>query len=624
MTDPDPTATNHARNYTLLGVGFGLIFPLVALIIDESGRGLSMSLSTFYFIYSTQPLHLIIDTAPILLGFFAYLAGARHDRIARLYLRQSRELRHQSAYQRETSVALDERDRLLQAIQTITDSVTSTLDLNDIVHSLSQQIVEFGILDNVTVALVDHEEQHVRVVATIQRSEEDTLDRETRSNLIGLTYPLDDVSIAAEVARTGVRQIIEGWDDRFDRTVVDPEETLGSVSFFLPIRHAGRTHAVVATGGPLSKKQVIFERIESMDLFFRHVGVALEHGHLVRDLQTSRDQAEASSRFIRGLYEIASNDQWDIESQIVETLKMGCTLLSSEVGIVASVEGSTLRITHIHAPNYESVRSEWELDETYCEAVVRTEDIVAIDRATGSEWACHKSFERHGFESFIGVPIWIEGRLFGTLSFFSKGERDSEFNESEVEFIRLVGQWTSAMVGRLRAERELEHLFGLSIGLLAIAGLEGNFIRVNPAFSRILGFENHELAGMRYVDIVHPDDRRSSVREFARLRKGKTTFYFENRCLVKDGDLPLAGLDGGTRSPGGCRLLCRPRHHTPQRDGSGSRIPGVQAIGAGENHAGDYGDEAAFGPSRRCRCLQRGTKQAGYRTSRPCHPQTAR
>ncbi len=87
----------------------------------------------------------------------------------------------------------------------------------------------------------------------------------------------------------------------------------------------------------------------------------------------------------------------------------------------------------------------------------------------------------------------------------------------------------------LRSEEELERLFTLSIDLLCIAGFDGLFKRLNPAWERTLGYTIEELLSKPYLDFVHPDDIESTIEEQQKLSTGAQTISFENRYRCKDG-----------------------------------------------------------------------------------------
>lgn len=82
---------------------------------------------------------------------------------------------------------------------------------------------------------------------------------------------------------------------------------------------------------------------------------------------------------------------------------------------------------------------------------------------------------------------------------------------------------------------ETDRLFMLSIDMLCIAGFDGYFKKLNPAWGRTLGFTEEELTARPYLDFIHPDDRPATLAEAAKLASGIDTIHFENRYRCKDG-----------------------------------------------------------------------------------------
>ena len=55
---------------------------------------------------------------------------------------------------------------------------------------------------------------------------------------------------------------------------------------------------------------------------------------------------------------------------------------------------------------------------------------------------------------------------------------------------------------------DLQEFFDLSLNLWCVAGTDGYFKRVNPAWEATFGYTTEELLSRPYLDFVHPDDLR--------------------------------------------------------------------------------------------------------------------
>jgi PAS domain S-box-containing protein len=88
----------------------------------------------------------------------------------------------------------------------------------------------------------------------------------------------------------------------------------------------------------------------------------------------------------------------------------------------------------------------------------------------------------------------------------------------------------------LQENKEFERFFEINLNLLSIADVYGNFIKVNKAWSKLLGYSTDELENMKFLDLIHPDDLEKTLKAVEKLKEQKTVINFINRFKDKNGN----------------------------------------------------------------------------------------
>ena len=97
----------------------------------------------------------------------------------------------------------------------------------------------------------------------------------------------------------------------------------------------------------------------------------------------------------------------------------------------------------------------------------------------------------------------------------------------------------SDVAPRKRAEADIELFLTLSQDLICVAGMDGYFKYVNPAWESLLGYTSDELLSRPFLSFIHPDDHRKNDDEVVRLQSGRPTRDFENRYVARDGSVRI-------------------------------------------------------------------------------------
>ncbi|WP_252699741.1 GAF domain-containing sensor histidine kinase [Natronosalvus vescus] len=124
-------------------------------------------------------------------------------------------------------------------------------------------------------------------------------------------------------------------------------------------------------------------------------------------------------------------------------LEIGTAYLGVENGHIARIETAT---------NYwESIESTdppdgeypagitLDLGTTYCRRTIQQESPLALHNVPEQGWEHDPAFETHGLHCYHGVPIHVNGDLFGTACFVDSEPRDEPFTEEELMFTELIG-----------------------------------------------------------------------------------------------------------------------------------------------------------------------------------------
>ena len=141
--------------------------------------------------------------------------------------------------------------------------------------------------------------------------------------------------------------------------------------------------------------------------------------------------------------------------------------------------------------------------------------------------------ERVGLHAAFALPIMQGGRVQGVLEFFSRDIREP--SPDLLAMMTAVCSQIGLFIERKRASDDLDRFFRLSLDLFCVATFDGYFVRVNPAWQTVLGFEEEELRSAPFMDFVHPDDRRATDDAMSELMSGAHVIDFENRYRAKDG-----------------------------------------------------------------------------------------
>ena len=154
---------------------------------------------------------------------------------------------------------------------------------------------------------------------------------------------------------------------------------------------------------------------------------------------------KANEHFMNSLYLLSADVNLPLRRKINTILKEGLSYLELDCGVISKIENENSSVLYSQCPDeYQiSTQSHFTLKDTFCSYTINENDIVAIHDAKNSNCdnlPTHKDF---GINCYIGTPLYIHGRIYGTVSFSDFKPRLKPFSDREKSFLRLITQWIS-------------------------------------------------------------------------------------------------------------------------------------------------------------------------------------
>jgi PAS domain S-box-containing protein len=188
---------------------------------------------------------------------------------------------------------------------------------------------------------------------------------------------------------------------------------------------------------------------------------------------------------------------------------------------------------------------------SYIEDLKRGETVVFADAEEDPRTAATaEALKGISAQAVVNMPVTEKGGLVALLYLNHAAAR--EWRPDELALVRDVAERTRTAVARLEAERELQALAASlerlveertverdrvwrnSRDLLVIAGFDGIFRAVNPAWADILGHRPEDVEGRSFLDFVWPEDADLSWAAHLSASREHLT-AFENRFRHQDG-----------------------------------------------------------------------------------------
>ena len=178
---------------------------------------------------------------------------------------------------------------------------------------------------------------------------------------------------------------------------------------------------------------------------------------------TAQKQAEAELRHyqtaLTSLKKIASNAHLSYDEQIDAALKVVSQYLELPLGIASRIRDEVYEVVNVFRndiPIAVEKGQVFALGRTYCSITYQEGHPIGMHQVGQSERAMHPCYIDTGLETYLGAPIHVREKQYGTVSFSAAVPRPQPFSRYDLEFIEILANWIGYSIEKREASQMLE------------------------------------------------------------------------------------------------------------------------------------------------------------------------
>lgn len=182
---------------------------------------------------------------------------------------------------------------------------------------------------------------------------------------------------------------------------------------------------------------------------------------MLRPRKIIMTKQSSSEKVIRRLYQITQDHHKGFEYQVIELIKMGLERFGLNIGILSKIDSKDYRVKLCVTPEEVPLKAgdSFNFDETYCSLTCLADGPLGIEHmGENDKYAVHPAYKAFGLESYIGIPIRLKGKLYGTLNFSSPTPYPRHFREVDIDALQLMASWIEVELIRREQETQLKAL----------------------------------------------------------------------------------------------------------------------------------------------------------------------
>ena len=311
------------------------------------------------------------------------------------------------------------------------------------------------------------------------------------------------------------------------------------------LRRSKAEQSVRESRGLLEKR--VASRTRQLSITNTQLESEIHERHLAEQaLKHEIDERRQTEDALRALHEITSAQNLPFNDKAKALLENGCQQFKLPIGILAHIEGDRYEVVQSVSPDESIVPGTvFELGNTYCRETLQADGPIGFEHAAHSDWKNHPCYQAFKLETYLGIPVVAGNKTYGTLNFSSPVPRKERFTATDVEILRLMGQWLGSEIHRQQTEQaykqernKVQRYLDVAGVIMLVVGADQRVSMVNRKGCELLGGTEQDIVGKNWFDHFVPAGTREEIREFfvkMMAQEGELLEYYQNPVVTRSG-----------------------------------------------------------------------------------------
>lgn len=281
--------------------------------------------------------------------------------------------------------------------------------------------------------------------------------------------------------------------------------------------------------------------------------------------QRAAQQANAqNASALSQLHSITSDSSINLHQKFNQLLQLGIEVFNLDIGIISHITDEDYVVEYIQGPEGIPVAgSHFNFLETYCFHTYQADAPTGFHHTANSRIKNHPCYKKFCLESYLGAPVFVNSKRYGTLNFSSAHFHKSAFTENEYSLIQLFAQWVGHELERQQNEHALKksnYMLQAVLDTIPVPvfwkDLNCHYLGCNRLFAQnagidlpesIIGKTDFEMPWKQQAELYREDD-------LIIMQSATPKLNYEEPISHKDGSvswletskIPLVDIDGNT------------------------------------------------------------------------------